>query len=408
MALSNEQLTQYLKQGLDPDKIQQLMGLSAPGEDPMQKVSRVQPIIPQTSTPVQPSETANQAMAGNSQNAVTPRMPAALPPQRPQPPQPGGMSDAWKQLEPQALAEIAQQKKSIPELDVYKRAINDQPVQTDLSPLMALTDAWTGSHMAKDYKSPQAMSDKIKSMEDLQNLSQKQRDQITDSLIKLSNAKSVGDYYKDARMNTMNERLKQSQDVSAQKQVQQMETPLFQRADGFARMKDLYQNATDKSKPIEDRVAANDAFQSMLTQEQLRLETGAKTASSVGEKREASYAAQDFAKKMQYFKSHPLDTIPEGELKNAGNILNVMGQSYLDQGNRGYNQLKSRANPAQLPIVENSHKQFLQSYEPILSGKVTGNASASEAQKPASVADADWNALSPAGKQTLVGHLNDR
>lgn len=36
----------------------------------------------------------------------------------------------------------------------YQKSLNEQPVQADLSPLMALTDAWTGSKFANSYAKP--------------------------------------------------------------------------------------------------------------------------------------------------------------------------------------------------------------------------------------------------------------
>ncbi len=90
------------------------------------------------------------------------------------------------------LEQVNAQKSAIPELQEYVKAQNAQPVQTDLSPLMALTDTWTGSKLAQNYKSPETGTQRIKHMTDFQNMEQKQRDSIVDNLTKLVAGKNQG------------------------------------------------------------------------------------------------------------------------------------------------------------------------------------------------------------------------
>lgn len=50
----------------------------------------------------------------------------------------------------------------------YQKGLTDTPIQTDLSPLVALTDSWTGSKLAQGYKQPETVQDRQALMQKLQ------------------------------------------------------------------------------------------------------------------------------------------------------------------------------------------------------------------------------------------------
>lgn len=78
------------------------------------------------------------------------------------------MPSPWIQMDPakqnydqiqkklQAYGQQAQQLSAGSALSnlSYQKALNEQPVQTDLSPLMALADSWSGSKLAQSYTKP--------------------------------------------------------------------------------------------------------------------------------------------------------------------------------------------------------------------------------------------------------------
>lgn len=81
---------------------------------------------------------------------------------------------------------IGQQKSALEELRTYQRGLNDKPVQLDLSPLAALSDSLTGSKLQAGYSKPTSGEDRIGALAKLQGMSQNQRNQITQDLLKLS------------------------------------------------------------------------------------------------------------------------------------------------------------------------------------------------------------------------------
>lgn len=332
------------------------------------------------STPYVPPSQANNAGLSTVDPYATRKTDSVNPPP-PTPPKPNGrdplslLSSGLGVDDPNARkwrdelqAQMALQKGGIVGQSDLAKAYAAGPAQLDLSPLAALTDAWTGSKFAQSYGKPQSLQERIAGTSKLTESAQNERQKLIDNLTKLSQGnatnKLLGQLYGK----------ESTQQMSAQKQAGAVEKDLLQRADGFARMQDLFKNATDKTIPIDKRVAANGAFQSMLVQEQLRLETGARTAATVGEKREAEYASKKLNEWLQFYGNKPLDTIPEKELANAGRILGVMGKSYADQGNRAYDQLLSRALPSQENIFRNSKDQFNKSYGEILSGNPSATA----------------------------------
>ena len=63
------------------------------------------------------------------------------------------------------------------------------PQQLDLSPLMALSDAWFGGQSAKSYKAPTSGEDRVATLANLQNAVQRQRGGVTDADLSLLQSK---------------------------------------------------------------------------------------------------------------------------------------------------------------------------------------------------------------------------
>lgn len=66
-----------------------------------------------------------------------------------------------------------------------KQALSNLPVQVDLTPLMALTDTWTGSKLAQSYKPPTTAAERVGMMQKIQSEINKNSDQMDDNQVKL-------------------------------------------------------------------------------------------------------------------------------------------------------------------------------------------------------------------------------
>lgn len=177
MALTNEQLQSLLAKGMSPDKLIEMSGM------PPELAERQMPMAPPPMSP----DIAAEAQLATAVNP--PEIPPEIPPGKPEvDPILAMFRKTPEQLYTQkkAMELSKQQEGSIGQLQDLMRGYNDRPVQTDLSPLMALTDTWTGSKLASGYAKPQDQGEKIKSLAEFQNMSQKQRDTIVDNLTKMA------------------------------------------------------------------------------------------------------------------------------------------------------------------------------------------------------------------------------
>lgn len=187
MPLSQQQLQQLLAQGMTPDRLQGMMGIPGGAAQPNSTAWVPAP------TPKQPAETVPNAMAGNSANANnTTDIP---------PPEPNPQQDYLKaMLAQQAInpeerkgieEQMGLQKQGISNFLDYQKGINGQPTQTDLSPLLALTDSWTGSKLQSGYKRPESSEERINAMAKLQGMGQDEREKLIGNMIKLAQGKGA-------------------------------------------------------------------------------------------------------------------------------------------------------------------------------------------------------------------------
>lgn len=73
--------------------------------------------------------------------------------------------------------------------DIYEQ-LKAMPKRADLSPLLNLTDTWTGSKLAQGYKAPASPEERLADLLKFSDVVTKQRDQFTDSLVKQAGAGS--------------------------------------------------------------------------------------------------------------------------------------------------------------------------------------------------------------------------
>lgn len=96
---------------------------------------------------------------------------------------------ALADLEAAQMQSFQNQQKGIDDLAQYAQGIQGQEVQTDLTPLAALTDAWTGSKFAQSYKAPESGTAKAAQVAALKQALNKERGALTDDEIALLKAK---------------------------------------------------------------------------------------------------------------------------------------------------------------------------------------------------------------------------
>ncbi len=92
---------------------------------------------------------------------------------------------AREYLEQQAPSGMNEQRRSIEEMNDATNRYAEMPLQADLSPLMALTDAWTGSKLSGAYKAPERGDERLANMAKLKDAIAKQRGQFTGDQINL-------------------------------------------------------------------------------------------------------------------------------------------------------------------------------------------------------------------------------
>jgi hypothetical protein len=99
----------------------------------------------------------------------------------------GGMGDKerLKKLYDLQQAQINSDKEQLKGRREILGKMAEAPVQTDLSPLMALTDSWTGSHLAQGYKAPETGAAREQRMSAYEDKLMRHRDKLTENQQKI-------------------------------------------------------------------------------------------------------------------------------------------------------------------------------------------------------------------------------
>lgn len=80
---------------------------------------------------------------------------------------------------------VKERKKQLTDLDTFNRdTISAIPVQTDLSPLMALADQWSGSKLAQSYHKPSGPEDRAKLLMDYGAKTEANKQKVMDEVLK--------------------------------------------------------------------------------------------------------------------------------------------------------------------------------------------------------------------------------
>ncbi len=94
--------------------------------------------------------------------------------------------DYNKLVQAAALTEpVKERKQQLANLDQFNReTIDSLPAQTDLSPLAALVDQWTGSNLSRSYKRPMAAEERAKLLMDYGTKTEANRQKLLDEVMK--------------------------------------------------------------------------------------------------------------------------------------------------------------------------------------------------------------------------------
>jgi hypothetical protein len=95
------------------------------------------------------------------------------------------MDDVEKALRRKELQSLDIQKSGLDQLAAFKDKAMKQPVQMDLSPLMALTDSWTGSELQKGYSKPFGPQDAMAFGQKVEEALQKAKNDFSDKELEL-------------------------------------------------------------------------------------------------------------------------------------------------------------------------------------------------------------------------------
>lgn len=103
-----------------------------------------------------------------------------------------GMSSRGMSSDPELKAKLQKQQQAQEESlnesqDIYEQ-LKAMPKRPDLTPLLNLTDTWTGSKLAQGYQAPATPEGRLADLLKFSDVVNKQRDQYTDSLVKQATA----------------------------------------------------------------------------------------------------------------------------------------------------------------------------------------------------------------------------
>lgn len=163
--------------------------------------------------------------------------------------------------------------RGIAENKALQERVNNMPVQTDLSPLMALADAWSGSHLAQSYKPPTTPAERIGMLQKIQAEIDKRSDNMDDNQIKILKSQLETQAQKENRMYQIDS-VKTQKDIAQQNfQLKQQERKdefnlrQQQHKDDLAQKN--YQTASDKldSDTKDDRKKLDEASSLRVTYE---------------------------------------------------------------------------------------------------------------------------------------------
>lgn len=363
-----------------------------------------------TPTPQQPIETQQQAAAGNSQNAET-KMPAPSPNDLSQNPNSDYMQLLKSSLAAQAIPQeqmaqiqgnVNEQQKGIGELKDYQKMLRGAPVQTDLSPLLALSDSLTGSKLAGSYSKPQTGQDRIGELAKIQNMSQEQRNKVTQDLVKLATGKSA---QQQLRGISQLANLQYREQSGAQKQYDTQIGPVKLALEASSRFNDLLQAAQN------GKLVPTSQLLNTLTEEQAKLATG---KSNYGEGTTEGLRIKSYERDLKDLEQK-IKNIPEGVLRpeTAAQLSGenkILSEGYMNQADRTAKTLLSGATPTQSQVIGQRHNGFKGQFQDQFgywgSKKQEGGQAAMPA--PKGVDPKDWNAATPQQRQDLMSHLNGR
>lgn len=308
-----------------------------------------------TPTAEQPAQTQPQAMAGNSQNA---EQPPQIDLQQQYMQMMLGQTAISPEMQKQIQDNIEEQKRGIGEFKNYQDALRKSPIQTDLSPTMALADYVTGTdHFGKNYQKPQSGEDRISALAKLQGMSQDERNKITQDLVKLATGKNAQGQL---RALSQQANLDFRQRATAQKQYDSGVAPIKQSLDASSRFNSLLKEATEKDGSIK----ATPQLLRTLAIEQAKLVSG---KGNFGEGSTEGLMVDSYAAKtgglLQKIQNAPQGVLSPEFAKQLKNESDILARDYQTQVDSLADQLRAGATPTQLQVLNQRHRALQDTYK---------------------------------------------
>lgn len=320
---------------------------SLPGMSSLDDPNNPNNFTPQP-VPRQPAQLPAQALAGSSENAAPQEDPgqayykAML-----------AQSAINPEMQKQIQSNIDAQQKGIGELQSYKDSLKGAPVQTDFSPLMALVDSLTGSSISKGYSKPQSGEDRIGALSKIQNMSQEQRNKITQDLILLAKGKNASGAMRGLAQQA---NLDFRERNSAQKNYDKEIGPVKQAFEASTRFNGLL-DAANSGKLVPTAQLLN-----QLTEDQAKLVSG---KSNYAEGSAQRLAIDNYAQRMEALKQkisgEPAGFLSKATAKQLKDESNVLVNEYMNQADSIRDQL-SNGTPRQVQAVNERHEAVKKTY----------------------------------------------
>lgn len=343
--------------GITPKMLQNAYpGLSSQ-DDPNNPKNAFMNFVPQP-TPQQPAESQPQAMQGSSENAnLSPEAPGSVPMDASQAYYQAMLAQNAMDPEMQKRAQenIDAQQKGLGELQGYQDQIKKFGGQTDYSPLMALADSLTGSQLQKGYKAPQTNQENIGELAKLQNMTQEQRNKITQDLTKLAIGKNS-----QGALRAMGQQanLDFRQKSTAQKQYDTQVAPVrlaLEASDRYNKLLTAAQNG---------KLVPTSQLLRQLSEDQSKLVSG---KANYGEGTAEALNSNAYINNLENLKQK-ISAMPQGYLdpKMASQMkeeAKTLSGGYMDQADRTAQTLLSGATPTQAQVISQRHGGLKKQYE---------------------------------------------
>lgn len=303
--------------------------------------------------------------------------------------------DLKKQLEEAIMQSMAEQKRGVEDLsNIYKAQLENQKPQVDLSPLLALTDTWTGSKMQAGYKRPETSDEMAEKAMGMQAAINKARSGLTDDQTKFLqselNNKLLGSMSR--RRNFEDAQLLKKEDTIRKDLDKSVFEPIKLRQEQFSNIDDAFASGDYQS------------VWAMLSQFSRGVsgEKGVLTDHDITRVMPKNIYG-DIAKVKSYFSETPSTQMDQKYVQQLRNLVGIARKN----ASRVYGQLVNdkektyRSSLSYKNVMDSSGKEMFGVANDRVKLFNTGGAGGGEPKRPSFVPEKKWNGLSQEEKEIV-------